>query len=322
MKRIGILGAGGHASQQHGEALKRAVVRAEGHVELTAVCDAQREKAERFAAAYGARRVFDRLDTMLDETPLDGLLAITPLALTEALVTQLLPHGIPLLIEKPTGETSAAAERLLALARHTGTPHGVSFNRRFSPALAHAQRWLTETAAAQPPTQAIVRMYRHDRREPDFITGTGVHALDAIAALLGQPVGVTAWPLPARGVAPRAFQARIAFAHGAAAHVAVAPASGTTEETYEMVGPDYTLLIDVLRCRLTIVHNGRYALEWQAPDDMPPCERDGTLYETEAFIRALSEGFSGLPDLHDGLTALRVAEAMAREGDTDIPAPG
>lgn len=314
MKRLGILGAGHHACEQHGVALKLLAERQPGQIELTAVCDLVGAKAARFAERFGVRRSFDSLEAMLAETKLDALIAITPVVATERIVTELLPKGLPLLIEKPPGENSAAAARLLKLSEQTRTPCMLSFNRRFQPAMRRAKEFLELTGAGRRPARAVVHMYRHNRREADFITATGVHALDAIASLLGPASAVLASSVTSDAEGTRSFQAEVLFARNATASITVAPAAGTTEETYEILGDDFTISLDALRHCLTIAERGRIVLDWRAPEEMPDCERDGTFNETAAFVRALAEGFAGLPDLRDGLMALRLAEALAAGG--------
>lgn len=314
MKRLGILGAGHHACEQHGAALKLLSERQPGQIELTAVCDLVGAKAARFAERFGVRHVFDNLEAMLAETKLDALIAITPVAATERIVAELLPKGLPLLIEKPPGENSAAAARLLKLSEQTRTPCMLSFNRRFQPGLRRAREWLALPGAGRTTRQAVVRMYRHDRRERDFITATGVHALDAIASLLGPASAVLASSVTSGADGTRSFQAEVLFTRNATASITIAPAAGTTEETYEILGDDFTIALDALRHCLTIAERGRIVLDWRAPEEMPDCERDGTFDETAAFVRALAKGFAGLPGLRDGLRALRLAEALAAGG--------
>ncbi|MBI3986281.1 MAG: Gfo/Idh/MocA family oxidoreductase [Lentisphaerae bacterium] len=315
MFRIGVLGAGWHAFSDHGPPLRDYAARHAGAVELAAVCDLDEAKARRFAESYGVARVYTSLETMLTWESLNALLAITPLPLTASLVAGLLPRGIPLLIEKPPGRTGAEARDLLRAARASGTPHMVSFNRRFHPAVARARAWL----AAHPTFLQIgvsARMLRHNRREPDFITGTGIHAVDTVLSFVGRPETVTSLRTPGNDGA--SCFAWVRSTSGAIGTLAIAPNCGVMEETYEVLGRDFRIWIDAHACRLCIECQGRVEVEWQAPEQAPATFRDGTEGETESFLDALREGRRPAPDLEDGLISLLTAEAMTRDGETRL----
>ena len=318
MIRIAVLGAGSHSSGNHGPALRTFVAQNPGVVELAAVCDLDEAKARGYAEEFGFANIYTDMDRMLGEEQLDGLVAVTPIALTEELAGVLLPHGIPLVIEKPPGENSEATRRLLAVAEESGTPHMISFNRRFSPALVKARQWLAEEAADRPPQVSLARMLRHNRRESDFVTGTAIHPVDAVIALLGTPAHVSATNLPTR--TPGAFltQACVSFSGGARAHFILSPVVGTVTETYEIHGEDYAIEVDTGPCTVRIRDAGEEVLSWSAPADAPNEYVNGTLGETEAFVRAVAAGEGFGPDLREALVAVETAEAVAAGGETDL----
>jgi len=188
MVRIVVLGAGNHSSGTHGPALRTYAAEHPGEIELAAVCDLDSAKAQKYADAFGFARTYTDIEAMLAEQQPDGLIAVTPIALTEEIVSGLLPHRIPMVIEKPPGEDSAATRRLLAAAEASGTPHMISFNRRFSPAIMRAREWLAQTAQERPPQVVLCRMLRHNRREDNFVIGTAIHLLDAAISILGSSI--------------------------------------------------------------------------------------------------------------------------------------
>src|SRR5215207_5235870 len=103
MLRIGLIGAGWHATADHAPALRYCADADEfrGHVELTAVCDIDRAKAIDVAGRFGFRRVYDSVDAMLPDV--DAVLSIVlPTALI-ATLEPVLRHRLPVLIEKPLG---------------------------------------------------------------------------------------------------------------------------------------------------------------------------------------------------------------------------
>ncbi|MFP3904770.1 MAG: Gfo/Idh/MocA family protein, partial [Armatimonadota bacterium] len=116
MTNLALLGAGSHSSGNHGPALKYIKENNPHDVQLVAVCDLDEEKAHNYADRFGFEKTYQDVHTMLDEEDIDGLVLITPVEMTEKLATELLPEGIPLVIEKPPGVNSEAARRLVGVA--------------------------------------------------------------------------------------------------------------------------------------------------------------------------------------------------------------
>jgi len=320
MTRIAVIGAGAHSREVHGPAMQHVAGR-DGHVELAAVCDLDRPAAERYAEAFGFAAVYEDYHAMLAAEALDGLVAITPVSATRRIVGELLTTGIPLLLEKPPGADSAEALELLEIARAHDAPHMISFNRRFGPGAVRAGQWLEEHTTGRPVETVLARMYRVARRDRDFVTSTAIHLADAVLSFMPPPEQVASrrrqTPLAEAGEPAQSCEAWIAFQGGATASLIVAPAAGVHEETYELIGPEYTARIDAARCCVSVFDRKREALHWDAPADMPEWARHGAVGETEAFVAAVrGEGPLG-PTLADGLLALRVAEAMDAGSEDD-----
>jgi myo-inositol 2-dehydrogenase / D-chiro-inositol 1-dehydrogenase len=309
MLRIGVLGAGDHAMHCHGPALAAYLAKNPGSFEPAAVCDLQAEHAQRFAAAFGFKRTYTDSARMLAEEKLDGVIALTPVEATRRLAGPILERGLPVVVEKPPGQTITEARQLIAIAEAHHSPHMVSFNRRFNPAIVAARHWLAQAGADRPPRFINARMLRYKRQEPEFVSGTGIHLIDAVLSLLGPPVELT--PLHVAATAPgRCFQATLRFPGGAGAQFLLAPEAGVVEETYEILGPEYRIFIDVVACAVTVTDSRKLVLEWRAPVDAISAYRDGTLDETAAFIQALGDG-SYHPTLPQVLPSMLAAEAFA-----------
>jgi len=101
-------------------------------IDLVAVCDIVREKAERNARNFGARRVYVDMNEMLDKEELDGVFAIGPAPQQYELAPAVLRRGIPVYVEKPSANTSAEAKELAELAEANNTWGQVGFMKRFA----------------------------------------------------------------------------------------------------------------------------------------------------------------------------------------------
>jgi predicted dehydrogenase len=317
MISIAVLGAGGHSSANHGPAFKYIKSEDPEAVELAAVCDLNAEKAAAYADKFGFERTYQDVGAMLDAENIDGLVLITPVELTEQIASELLPVGIPLVIEKPPGVDSDAARRLADLADETGTPHMVSMNRRFSPVLVRTRQWLAKEAADRPPQVCIARMLRHNRTEETFRTWTGIHVVDAALSVMGRPDHVHATNIPTEHDDVFLAQAQVDTDIGAV-HYFMSSVVGNVEETYEFHGPDYNIQADTWNCTLKIFDANEQVVDWAVDDDRPRAYVNGTVAEMRAFIDAIAGKRDFGPTLHDAHRSVLTAEAIAAGGDSDI----
>lgn len=317
MTRIAVIGAGSHSASNHGPSLQLYQREHPGEVDLVAVCDLDCARASAYAERFGFARVYSDMHTMIRTESPDGLLAVTPTAATRAVVTELLPYRIPLLIEKPPATVSTEVAELRQLAQTHTTPHMISLNRRFNVAMLEAKEWLRDSVAQRPPEFVLARMLRNERTEPDFILATGIHIVDAVLSFLPSPTRVSS---RRRHVAAGcgSCTATVVDESGATAHITIAPAAGIDEETYEIIGPGYTVRIDEIPGHVRIDDHGQQVMHWKAPADMPSYVRRGTYSETEAFIAAVKSGAGFSPALTDALTAMLVTEAMDQGGDVAL----
>ena len=312
MIRIGVIGAGAHSSANHGPALRRSKEERPTAVELAAVCDLDEDRARDYAGRFGFARTYTDLDAMLAGEELDGVVAVTPIGATRRLVERVARAGIPLAVEKPPGANLEEARGLRDAVRETGVPHMVSFNRRFSPALARVRQWLADRPR---PQLVAARMLRHDRREDDFVFGTGIHSVDTVLSLMGAPARVTARQYPVSDKQTPFFDARVEFVAGGAATFVFAPACGRVEESVEIIGDGYDIRVDMGGCAVEVDCGGKTELVWRAEADMEEWERNGALDETRSFIRCLEGEEAWGPGLGEAFHSVWTAAAIQRGGE-------
>ncbi len=320
MIRIALLGAGSHSRYNHGPGLRAAAAKYPDLVELAAVCDLDADRAQAYADDFGFRKVYTDVHQMIDQEQLDGIVAITPVPLTEQIACALLPYRIPLVIEKPPGPDSASTARIIEVADEYGTPHMVSLNRRFGPPRQRALQWLASQTDPRPVRLAVSRMLRFNRREPEFNTSTGIHIVDATLSLVGEPERVCACHLPSSTEGARLTQACVDFTNGNRAHIFLSPVVGNLEETYELHGEDYTVKIDDGAGSLQVWDHNQLVEEFTVPEDAEPAYRNGTFGEMEHFVLAVAGRADFTPDLRAARTSLMVAEAIDAGGEHDMRA--
>jgi len=310
--KLVVIGAGGHSRCAHGTCLKAYVEANPGVVVLGAVCDLDEEKARAYARDFGFAATYTDVDEMIRKEKPDGILAITPLNVTLPLGKRLLTYGIPLLIEKPPGLNSAETLELRAVAQKHATRHMVSFNRRFDPALTRAQAWLEENHV--DPLVALGRIVRPIRKEPDFVTGTSIHLLDTLLAVMGRAKSVSSVRTSAGGDAPAFFTSCITFDTNRTATAVICPDSGKHAETIEFFSNEIHLHLDMADSKVEIHRARNLELSWARDTEVARGLGDSSYYENAAFIDSILGKRRWGPTLADGLQTMQVAQIIARGG--------
>jgi len=124
--RLAFIGAGGFATSSIYPNIHKVP-----QIDLVAVCDLDRAKAERAARNFGAREVYVDAEKMLDEQEPDGVFVIGPAPMQYEVAPIVLRRGIPVYVEKPSANTSAQAKELAELAEENGTWGQCGFMKRF-----------------------------------------------------------------------------------------------------------------------------------------------------------------------------------------------
>lgn len=310
MLRLVAIGAGNHSQRNHLPSLSRYVSEHPGEIELAAMCDLQRERAETMAERYGFARSYTDLVEMLRAEQPDGCVAVTPIPVTAEIASQVVQAKVALLMEKPPGATADEARRVADLVERAGVPVMVSMNRRYDPALTAALEWWGD----RPIAFLRGRIVRVCRREPDFMYGTAIHPLDAMRAIAGD---VRRHDLQVRNVGEvRWYLIHLTFASGAWGVLEVAPTGGRLAEAYEWFGDEISAVVgagDTDSGRVTCWEGGDCVLQCDPSQDMPAYVRNGTYAETTEFVSALREGRAPHPSPREVLQTVELCEQILRE---------
>jgi predicted dehydrogenase len=127
--RIGIVGLGSVAQTIHLPILSKC-----SDVEIVAVCDADRAKAQFVADKFKIRRYYNNFEKMLIvEQDLDGIDICTPTMLHKEMAIAAMEEKNNVLVEKPLARTSLEAEEIAAAAKKSHQTLMVGMNNRFRP---------------------------------------------------------------------------------------------------------------------------------------------------------------------------------------------
>jgi predicted dehydrogenase len=171
--------------------------------ELVAVVNHQAESMAKFAAEFGIPRQYTNLEALLKDGGVDALVVSTPNYLHAEQTIAALAAGLHVLVEKPMAVNAAEAEAMQKAAEKTGKTLMVAHMWRFDPEAV----WL-RTQIAAGKIGKIIRTKGcgvHVNWGPGgwftqkkFAGGgamadMGVHALDTVRFLLGDPQPVSVY---------------------------------------------------------------------------------------------------------------------------------
>jgi myo-inositol 2-dehydrogenase / D-chiro-inositol 1-dehydrogenase len=313
MLRIGVIGGGCHSRENHLPALAQYASRHPGEVELAAFCDLQSDVAESLSLEYGYGACYTSVDAMLAAANLDACFAITPVAANVSVAKTIVEAGIPVLMEKPPGRTPEETRELCEFLSGKDIPVMVSMNRRFDPALLAARAWM----AGRPMEYVRASILRHARAEPEFLTGTAIHSLDALRAIAGDIRDYSVRTRKVDGI--RWYWVDMEFVSGASGLLEVMPTCGNLAESYEIFGPGYRIRATAGECDTgeTIAWEGRKAVLHEKPSaETFFFERNGTAAETAEFLDSLREGRMPQPSPREVLQSVEVCHRIQQDAET------
>jgi predicted dehydrogenase len=197
MTRLAITGCG-YFSRFHREAWSRLPV------EVAAICDADRAKAEAAATAFPRALVFTDAAIMLDEMRPDLVDIVTPPETHEALAALCAARGIAAICQKPLAPDWETAVRIVETAERAGATLIVHENFRFMPWFAEVDRLVRDGAVGEPldisfwlrsgdgqGADAYLARQPYFRTMPRFLVHeTIIHLIDVFRMIFGEIAGV------------------------------------------------------------------------------------------------------------------------------------
>ena len=143
--RAGVVGAGAWSRVAHVPGFQAAV-----GVDLVAICDADRRRAEQVAAEAGIPKVYASAAAMLAVEQLELVSVVTPDDCHHADVELALSAGAHVLCEKPLATTVQDARALASLAESAGVQTRVGFILRYAPSMLMLRDLVTSGALGTP----------------------------------------------------------------------------------------------------------------------------------------------------------------------------
>jgi predicted dehydrogenase len=181
--KICIIGCGWVADFGHGPAYRKYAGENSG-VELTACCDVNENRSFRYKNKFGFQRHYTDHRSMIKNEEPDAICLNIPDSQTASICTEILEQGIPVLLEKPIGVNLKETYTLNCVAKKTGTPNMVAFNRRFMPLVQLYKKTIDEKIGNAQITSVEYYLSRFKRTESNFEI-TAIHGIDTVRYITG-----------------------------------------------------------------------------------------------------------------------------------------
>lgn len=314
--RVAHIGAGRFSRAAHGPVLRRLADEDPPRVTLAGVADLDRtrpERAREFRRDFHYDTAYPGLPELIAGSAPDLFVCIVEPHRNREVAATLLRTGKPLLLEKPPGRSAVEAAYLARLSIAFGTPHYVAFNRRRMAGIERARSWLREHGT---PRYARAEMWREKRKAAQFVTLTGIHAIDTLRDLAGEIVWLHVEHVDGGGDS-RHWRARLDFESGCRGELFLSTDAGFTCERYVFEYEDATR-VEITAAPpysdasvtpgLRVIRGGRICIDEPAPADL--LVATGIAGEYDAFLDAVRTGRQADCSLCDAWKTMVVAEAI------------
>ena len=206
--RVAVIGVG-HLGRHHAR-----ILAALPGVELVAVVDTNRTRADEIAAAHGARAAYDARDVM---GQVDAVTVAVPTERHCDVALPFLQAGVAVLVEKPIARSLGEADAMIAAAAKADVVFAVGHTERFNPAVAVARPLLTD-----PRFIEVHRLGTFPERslDIDVVFDLMIHDLDVVLSLVPSEVeAIEAVGVPVLTGRVDIANARLRFANGCIANL-------------------------------------------------------------------------------------------------------
>lgn len=306
MTRIAVIGTGGWG-KNHVRVLSELGA-------LVAICDLDRTRAELYAKKFGAKGYGD-LDEMLRNETLDGVTIATPASTHFSVASKTLQAGINSFVEKPMTSSLKEGEELIRIAERSGKILTVGFIERFNPAISELKKITREGRLGRP----ILFEYHRENRRGDNITDVGVvkdasvHDIDTARWLFGEE--------------PKTVYACVGSVMGKNEDFATI-LLGFGDERTAFITTNWVTPMRVRELN-AVFTKGVVTVDFIS-QEMQVHEEEGTrvpkhdfveplVLELKEFISAIEQKRQPLVTGKDGLSAIRIAEAVLASSKSGSP---
>jgi predicted dehydrogenase len=299
--RVAVIGVG-HLGKHHARILSSLP-----DVELVAVVDTNRARAEEIGSAHGVRPLHDVRDLV---GQVDAVTIAVPTELHRDVALRFLAAGVPALVEKPIARSLVEADEMIAAAESTGVALAVGQTERFNPAVEAARPLLTD-----PRFIEVHRLGTFPERslDIDVVFDLMIHDLDVVLSLVqAQVESIEAVGVPVLTDRVDIANARVRFANGCIANLTASRISRDRVRKIRFFQPAAYLSIDYAAQKVDVwrLVQGSGRMPSIEGGELPVANEEPLKRELIDFVEAVRSSRAPLVDGHQGRRALALATSI------------
>jgi predicted dehydrogenase len=296
--RVAVIGVG-HLGKHHARILSSLP-----GVELVAVVDTNRARAEDVGSAHGARPLYDAGDLV---GQVDAVTIAVPTELHRDVALQFLEAGLPVLVEKPMARSLVEADEMIAAAQSAGVALAVGQTERFNPAVEAAGKLLVD-----PRFIEVHRLGTFPERslDIDVVFDLMIHDLDVVLSLVHAEVAsIEAVGVPVLTGRVDIANARVGFANGCIANLTASRISRERVRKIRFFQPATYLSIDYAAQKVEVwrLVKADGPIPSIEGGELPVANEEPLKRELADFVEAVRSSRPPLVDGHQGRRALALA---------------
>jgi predicted dehydrogenase len=299
--RVAVIGVG-HLGKHHARILS-----ALPGVELVAVVDTNRGRAEEIAAASGTAAAFDARDVA---GRVDAVTVAVPTELHRDIALPFLQAGVAVLVEKPMARSLAEADEMIAAAGQPGATLAVGHTERFNPVVAAARPLVRD-----PRFIEVHRLGTFPERslDIDVVFDLMIHDLDVVLSLVQSDVAsIEAVGVPVLTGRVDIANARLRFANGCIANLTASRISRDRVRKIRFFQPSVYLSIDYAAQKVEVyrLEKGSGPMPSIQGGDLDVANEEPLKRELADFVDAVVSRRAPAVTGQEGRRALAVAQQI------------
>jgi predicted dehydrogenase len=307
--RVGVIGVG-HLGQHHAR-----ILAALPGVELVAVVDTNKARAEEIAAASGTTPLVHAPDLL---GRVDAVSIAVPTEHHVSVALPFLEAGVAALIEKPMARSVSEADTLVEAARKSGALLAAGHTERFNPAVAAAAAHLSD-----PRFIEVHRLGAFPQRslDIDVVFDVMIHDLDVVLSIVHAEVeSIEAVGVPVLTSRVDIANARLRFANGCIANITASRISRDRVRKIRFFQPSAYLSIDYAAQKVEMWRLLAGSGPFPSIDggELPVTEDEPLKRELEDFVDACRSKRPPLVTGEQGRRALALAQLITDKMAADV----
>ena len=307
--RVAVIGVG-HLGKHHARILSSLP-----GVELVAVVDTNRARAEEIAAANGTAAAFDARDVA---GRVDAVTIAVPTELHHDIALPFLQAGVAVLVEKPMARSLAEADAMMAASAKADATLAVGHTERFNPAVAVARPLLRD-----PRFIEVHRLGTFPERslDIDVVFDLMIHDLDVVLSLVKSDVAsIDAVGVPVLTGRVDIANARLRFANGCIANLTASRISRDRVRKIRFFQPSAYVSIDYAAQKVEMyrLEKGGGEMPSIQGGDLDVVNEEPLKREMADFVDAVVSRRAPAVTAEDGRRALAVAQQITDKIDSQM----